>query len=444
MTTLNSPDPSDEVIIEIISIPSGISIYRDTSRIYTASIEVYSNYPESLLYQWQVFNIQEQQWENLVGETNSTVLLDKTAEENYVIRCIISVLDTIVISNSILINIEIVKSYVFREEYGHCITDTQIDELNLISFNTSISNISCSREDINTCGVELEDLISTYPFYNYQRGTFKQWGDISYPWEISSLTPNLLFNSQDNQWKVAKYSSEIAYFYGDRVLLIEDDGYQISLYEATQNVSAISGSFDFTKWKKICHIKITKPILLPSIDELKHKYKLYKPEFFLNDWEEYSKDWSLDLYNQTLSHCSALGGTIQDLEKCIKNNSSDKWENAKVLKEFFYRKGDLVLQESECSDILCLYVANQDIPANEENFTKKRILGNKDPYWQKIYCVSTKENKCLGVKRKREPEFAFELVEIGSKGHYVELPIQYPTYSVNILDGMTRKKKRYL
>jgi hypothetical protein len=160
---------------------------------------------------------------------------------------------------------------------------------------------------------------------------------------------------------------------------------------------------------------------LPTVDELRSRYKPYKLELFDKEWGEYHASWSSELFEQSVASCS----TISELENCLTFNSSDKWEQARVKRQFFYRHGDIVLVEGECGDALCVYIATRDIPATEVTLSTYATFDLADPSWQRIYCVPTGRNKCLEYQRKKEPELGYDVVEIGSRGHFVEAPVPY-------------------
>ena len=113
----------------------------------------------------------------------------------------------------------------------------------------SVVDRSCAREDLNTCGISIRELFDTYPIYSTQKGLYKTWGEIEFPWEISSLTPDLFFELTDDKWSVGTYRRITAYAEGVRVLLIEDNGYEVGLYQANQDIVSISGPFDYSKWE---------------------------------------------------------------------------------------------------------------------------------------------------------------------------------------------------
>jgi hypothetical protein len=291
--------------------------------------------------------------------------------------------------------------------------------------NTDVVDKSCSREDINTCGISIEELFNTYSIYNPQKGLYKSWGDIEFPWEISELTPNLLLSQTDDKWKVATYRGIVAYAEGSRVLYIERDGHRVSLYQANQDILAMSWAFDYSKWDKVCHIDTTIPAGLPTIEELLERFKFYELKLFDKEWGEYNAEWNAPFKETTLSDCTSQGLSFKDFEKCIKNNSSDEWDGARIRKDFFYEQGDMFIVYGPCEDALCLYILTQNLPATEENLVLYEKFNPSAPFWQKFYCVSTQRNKCLEYQRTKSPELGYDIIAIGSKGHFVEMPIPY-------------------
>jgi len=315
-----------------------------------------------------------------------------------------------------------------------------IEEIAGGGVNTDVVDKSCSREDINTCGISIEELFNTYPIYNPQKGLYKSWGDIEFPWKISEFTPNIVFSETDDKWKISTYRAFVAYPQGSRVLYIERDGYRVSLYEANQDVLAMSWAFDYSKWDKICHIDTTILAGLPSVKELLERFKFYNLEFFNKEWEKYNAEWNASLKEVSLAKCTSQGLSFIEFEKCLKNRSSDEWDEARVRREFFYKQGDMFISYGPCEDTLCLYILLRDFPATEKNFAlyKKfnpsaKLLvketeedeGELFPIWQKFYCVNTHRNRCLEYQRTKLPELGYDVIEIGSKGHFVEMPVPY-------------------
>ena len=407
-------------------------------------------------------------------------------------------------------------------------------EFERLGIESDLKDKSCSRE-VNTCGMTLQQLIETYEFYNDQKGLYRNWGDIYFPWEIKTSTTNLDYVNTNDKWSVSVYKELISYAIGDRVLYIEDDGYLISLYEATENIPSITGPFDRSKWSKVCSIEVSEPFGLPTIPELLERYNYYTVSLFFEKWEEFDSEWQRQLFQQSKEACNIDEGTrkIEDsfysyqtssnswqkLSKaeldCLADDSSDIWDEARIRKEYFYREGDYVIIDSNCKDTICLYLNIRALPADKENFkifknfslyydfegtwtangtnvitvkqpghpykqsdtikvailyqnteqpastidhsvvfkeytvssvidddTFTYIIGGTlgtpnaatspekihikqfGPFWEKIYCVGTGQNKCLELQSKRGlPNYQF--VEIGSEGHYVEQPIPY-------------------
>ena len=312
-----------------------------------------------------------------------------------------------------------------------CLNQDQADALADIGLNLDPISPTDSCKNKNSCGESIQELLDTYSFYSSQKGLYKSWGDIEFPWQISNLTPNLLSSSTDDRWRVSSYHAINAYFTGDRVLYIEDDGYKLCLYEANQDIVALSGPFDRTKWDQVCCVETTIPVGLPTIEELRERYKAYALDLFLTEWGEFDSNWNAPLYETIVQDCTATSNTLDELEKCIKVkselHSNDKWQQAQIRRDFFYEVGDYVIIDGVCGDTVCLYINIVPIPATEENSEKfKNFSAIVDgvKYWDKLYCVSTGKNKCLEPQRTRDlPNY--QLVQLGSEGHYAEQPIPY-------------------
>lgn len=269
----------------------------------------------------------------------------------------------------------------------------------------SLVDESCARET-NTCGKTISQLFDEYELYDFQRGVlYKSWGDVEFPWQLRETTDNLNYDETRDEWGVANYVGLTSYYTGDRVLYIEDDGYIISVYEANQNIPAPAGPLDRTKWTKVCSIQSPEPVKLPSIEELIATYEFYHLKEFLEDWGEVNESWKVDLQGR----------------------SSDEWDDYKIRRDFFYKIGDFVLVESQCSDAFCLWINIKNIPVTDQNlidFAKFSPVVNGDVYWEKVYCVNSGRNKCLGPQSDRNLD-NYQFVQIGSEGHYVEQPIPY-------------------
>jgi hypothetical protein len=240
---------------------------------------------------------------------------------------------------------------------------------------------------------------------------------------------------------VSKYREFIAYFPGDRVLLIEEDGYELAVYEALENVFSIAGPFEYSKWNKVCSVKTTIPVGLPTADFLRETYDIYSIDYFYKEWENVESTWSEEVYNTSLQNClNPLISNIQDLEKCVKNSGTDVWKEARVRKQFFYRRGDFFLTEGTCGDTVCLWTVISDVPATIENYEKLLNFAPND-YWRRLYCVKTGVNKCTSYNRNKTPELGYEVVQIGSLGNFVEVPIPYKLNRQFEIEDLDKKKE---
>lgn len=288
------------------------------------------------------------------------------------------------------------------------LTEEQKAAVEAVNAEGDLIDESCARET-NSCGKTISQLFNEYELYDFQRGVlYKSWGDVEFPWQITETTNNLNYSETREQWSVATYIGITSYYIGDRVLYIEDDGYVLSLYEANENIPAPAGPLDRTKWTKICSVESSEPVGLPSIKELIDTYEFYYLKEYLEDWGEAESTWNTDLQPR----------------------DSDEWDDYKIRRDFFYKMGDFVLIESQCSDAFCLWINIRDIPVTDENlvkFAKFSPVVDGVRYWEKIYCVNSGQNKCLGPQSDRNLE-NYQFVQIGSEGHYVEQPI--PNYKL--------------
>lgn len=442
--------------IYILTQPdSRIRFYQNSDSEFNLYPEIISSSPELLNYSWEISKNGFASWEQIEGEiyqvlnlTPEKILL--LGSEDYYVRCkiyfgensvsplgliggyeytnIVNNASNALYTSPTLIDLKS-KINLFGDK--KCLNEDQARELNEIDINVEPITTNDSCKDKNSCGISIEELLIRYEFYNTQKGIYKSWGDIIFPWEISNLTPNLLINETDDRWKVAKYKESISYFIGDRVLLIEDDGYELSLYEAIEDIPSITGPFKPSKWNKVCSVKTTIPVGLPTVEELLERYEFFALDMFLEEWGNFNSNWKEALYDSIVQQCRSTASTLEELEKCIKTtsekSSDDRWEYAKLKKENFYEIGDYVLVEGPCGDSLCLYICIENIPTTERNFELHKVFSpvtDGVKYWDKIYCVNTGKNKCLEPQRKRDlPNY--QLVQLGSQGHYVEQPIPF-------------------
>jgi len=327
-----------------------------------------------------------------------------------------------------------------------------LEEDKSCSRKVNLKDKSCSRE-VNTCGMTVEELFDKYALYDPQRGLYRSWGNIIFPWDIdASVRSNLNYSLTDDKWKVAKYAALYAYFEGDRVLYIEDDGYKVCLYEANQDIIAIAGPLDRTKWDMICCIELSEPFGLPTLEELEERCNYYNLEFFWKKWKNYSGKWEDNFFEQTINTCNTTGVSTAEFIKrlkereseyeCASDKNSDRWLEARVRKGNFYERGDCVLVKGVCKDTICVFLAHTDMPATDAIYEKHKNFLNSpwENYFLRLYCLQTGRNKCLEYQRKNNLS-NYEVVEIGSQGHFVEKPIPYSLDPpVPTLDKQTEQK----
>ena len=431
------------------------------------SVEVASTDLSKLSYQWQVSYDGELSWSDIVNEINQTLELSPTKiveinagkiEDFYRVRLEITFSDTdpdtVFYSSSTLVNL-LDRTNLFGE--GGCVTQEQAEGLYEKFINIEPFGLKERCGNKNDTGFSLEELFDTYPIYDPQKGLYKTWGEIEFPWQLeeardpSGTTCNLVSSETDDKWQISEYKALYSYFpkivageqtgsaaclserEADRVLRIEDDGFRICLYEAQALVGSLSGPFDESKWKRIGCATTSVPAGVPTQEEIKERFPEFVLDLFLENWEEYNVSWNEAFFQTSLDSCTASSSTIEEIEKCVNEKtgihgtSDDKWGNARIRRDFFYREGDFAWFEGECEDTVCLYINIRDIEATEEN---KKIHANFPKivngvrFWEKVYCSSSGTNKCLSPKKSHDLD-NYQLVELGSKNHIVEQPIPY-------------------
>lgn len=247
--------------------------------------------------------------------------------------------------------------------YGGCgLTAAQESALSVVGISV-VSDISCTSENLNTCGRDARELLASYPLYDPDKGIYTEWGDIPWSWDHED-------GVSDERWQVATYVDTYSYRIGNKILRIEEDGRRIVVYTATANVPVPAGAFDPDLWSEVCHIVVAEPVGLPNIDALEEQYDYYAPEAYLTEWGDFAESWSTDLTDP----------------------DSDEWNVARISKQYFYRAGDTVLYETSCGNYTCVYVATSNMPANPT-----LVVPGPPPtaYWQRQYCLPNgRENKC--------------------------------------------------
>jgi hypothetical protein len=134
---------------------------------------------------------------------------------------------------------------------GNCLTSEQQDSLGEIT----PLDTSCSGVYENTCGINAEELISSYLLYNSLAGTnLTKWGEVNVPW-----------GDVDQSWDSVSIDAPQGYREGDRVLQFEQDGDYVVLYQAVEDIPAPPGPFDPDEWQEVCRIRFQDKSILLSV-----------------------------------------------------------------------------------------------------------------------------------------------------------------------------------
>ena len=429
--------------------PSKVDVRGDSNENQNITFEVASTSIQNVSYQWQI-SLNNSSWSDIEGKTDIELLLTpeditSLSSNDYFLRCKVtfdingdgSVLQEI-FTASVFIDL---KTNINLFGDVKCLNESQAFNLRRLNVDSDpiLQNDLCGNQ--NTCGDSIDQLLEKYSFYNTQKGIFSSWGGIEFPWEISDQTPNIIFSQTDSRWSVARYRQFVAYFAGDRVLLIENDGFELSVYEAIQNILSTPGPFEFNLWKKVCSVKTTIPVGLPTIDFLKQTYSFYSIDYFYDEWGNIESTWSEAVYETSAQNClNPLVFNAEEFEKCLKNSGTDSWNETRVRKEFFYRKGDFFLTEGECGDTVCLWEVLSDVPATIANYNQLINFSPKE-FWRKLYCLKTGVNKCTSYNRQKTPEIGYDVVQIGSLGNFVEAPVPYRVTKQFEIEDLDKKKE---
>lgn len=244
-----------------------------------------------------------------------------------------------------------------------CLTPEQLEAIEDAGVEAEVVvNPACRL--VNTCGREAADLLadSTLPLYDPGKGVYGKWGDIPLTWNNESLDPS---------WQVALYRDQYGYRVGDKVIFVSRDGYTLIVYEASENTPSPPGAFDLELWTEVCRVDTPEPLGLPTYQELISLYGYYEPRKYLTEWGNFESSWNNDLVG----------------------SNSDKWNSAKVEKDFFYVTGDTVLYDSVCGNFTCAYIAVSNMP-----FDSSLVVPGPPStlYWRKLYCIENgKPDKCV-------------------------------------------------
>ena len=123
------------------------------------------------------------------------------------------------------------------------------------------------------------------------------------------------------------YDSTLRYRIGDQALVINNDGLLIILYLAIANGPLPSGPFNPSLWSEVCRVNSSIPLGLLEISQILNTY-----DFYNNNYE--------------------------------------------------YGRGNIVLKNSNCDDLTCVYIATSSIPAG---------VNPPSSPWLKLYCLKNGE-----------------------------------------------------
>lgn len=244
--------------------------------------------------------------------------------------------------------------------------------------NTGNSCLSeAAKEELNCLGVTIKEtgctIENTAPYSEDLESLLQ-----SYPVFRLDLPLNqqgFLFNSQD------------------RAIFIENDGYQVSLREAKLNITTYAMAADPLSWDLITRFKVDKKFELYSMHELRQNFSLFYDSRYMKRWGDMAQNW----------------GDFQGT-----------WANHGTKREYVYRGGDTFIKLSQCEETICLYIVIDDI--SEADYTR---FSANDERWYQVTCISTGLNKCTEYARKKKPADLYKVVQIGSRGDYVEVPLRY-------------------
>lgn len=180
---------------------------------------------------------------------------------------------------------------------------------------------------------------------------------------------------------------------GDRAIFVENDGYQVSLRQAEGDLQSYIQAANPESWQVLTRFRIDKKYELYSLQQLLSTFPLFYDDKYMKKWGEMDQNWE---------------------------ELAEKWKKHTTLKEYIYKQGDTFLTLSQCEETVCLYIVLEDVLRSE--YTR---FSTGDDRWQRITCMGTGFNKCMSYNRKKQPFDLYKVVQIGSKGDYVEVPVRY-------------------
>ena len=251
----------------------------------------------------------------------------------------------------------------FKTGCKSCIGPIAQDELDCLGINYTPTD--CTTENVAPCGQDFSALLELYPVFDL------------------SQVPN---------------GNGLLFEYGNRVLFIEDEGYSVTLRQANTEIYTFIQAVQLQYWEVICEIKLETKYENRTLFDLVRGYEPYKPRFFAQTWSDFGKTWALSDYN---------------------------WSSPSYKKQLFYMAGDKFRTLGPCEETMCVYLVTKDIEVTDDRIKTHATFVSDSEHWVKILCIETGFNSCLGYQRKNHPADLYEVVNMGSDCHSVEVPIDY-------------------
>ena len=171
-------------------------------------------------------------------------------------------------------------------------------------------------------------------------------------------------------------------------VFVEERGFKLVLKRALQYIGSTVEGLDPAKWEEECSIL------------LGEKYDPIPAHLMFSDYSEINTSEYLSTWEESLREWGSVSGV---------------WSSPSMQKQYLYAEGDVYYELSECGNVICLYVVTENVPLSGSVRDKSVCL----------HCADTGFQKCEGYKRRKNPQAFYEVVEIGSRGNYVELPVPF-------------------
>lgn len=211
---------------------------------------------------------------------------------------------------------------------GGCLTPGQITALEFAGIDEQdIVNNRCRVN--NTCGRSVKDILADpdLTLYDPQKKFYTTWGNSAVPWSDES---------DDPRWGFASFVAVYSYAQGTKIAYLGNNGHRLYIYQALENVEVLPGDLDLTKWVELCYIDSHEQIIINSYDYLVNKYPYFNAQ---------------------------SGGP--------------------------YTSGQIVLYDSVCGNLTCVFLATGNIPASG-------LSPLENSLWKRTICLENgKPDKCV-------------------------------------------------